>query len=642
MEISNDEIEAIERALLPEKCCFSEDARAVIRCWENKDILACPGSGKTTVVLAKLKLLASRMPLAQGRGVCVLSHTNIAVNEFKDEIGDSIFRISNYPNFSGTLQSFVQRYIAFPYLRQFSSVPIRVLSKDDYANIISKKLNWNFRHFIDKNLGGDNKNNNQSQDSSSNLRKVYLKDGALFKKNGSKLKLVAGAHTDSAQEYVSAVEVLLRDWGLICYDDAYGYALKALNEFGESIKSLISQRFRYVFVDEYQDCSFEQVEILRRVFGESSSVLQKIGDIDQSIYNNDNGNVQEWEPEQGYLTIKQSNRYGQEIADVLSLMINKYGLDKIQSTRGKLKIKPTLFLFDSESIHKVLPAYIAEIKSRNLVREAGVYKAIGACASVDGLKISDYWNEFKRFEAKDCLLEYSCIVYDVCEFLEQGHLCKVELLVREYLCQLSRVHDSGEKHTMFSMKNMLREVHGNVYISGIFALSQLKSFSYKSIDEYLRVMLCKLLSENIYDEIDFRQYNSNEKLELREEAANIYKDLESDLCVSFNTVHGVKGETHDATLYLETECYRNSDISRFIELLDAKSKKGESALHNQSKKLMYVGLSRPRHLLCLAMKKRKSKKPNEGSNFFRQWNLIDLTSDKSTDLTLNQLDLDFG
>lgn len=628
MEISNDEIEAIEHALLPEKCCFSEDARAVIRCWENKDILACPGSGKTTVVLAKLKLLASRMPLAQGRGVCVLSHTNIAVNEFKDKIGDSAFKFLNYPNFAGTLQSFVQRYIAFPYLRQFSSVPITVVSKDDYAKILSKKLSWNVCNFINRRIGSDNKNNNQSQDSASNLRKIYLKDGALFSKKGSKSTLVAGENTASAREYVSVVKLLLRDRGLICYDDAYRYALKALDESGNSIQSLISKRFHYVFVDEYQDCSFEQDEILRRVFGESSSVLQKIGDIDQSIYNDDHSNDQEWKPAQDYLTIKQSNRYGQEIADVLSSMINKCALDRIHSTRGQIGIQPTLFLFDSESIHKVLPAYIAEIKSRNLVREAGVYKAIGAYANVAGLKISDYWNDFKRFKAKDCLLEYSCMVYDICKFLEQGHLCKVELLIREYLCQLYRLHDSGEKYTMFSMKNMLREVHSNVYISGIFALSKLEDFNYKSVDGFVREMLCELLSENIYDKIDFALNNSNVKLELREEDANIYKDLESGLCVSFNTVHGVKGESHDATLYLETEYKANSDISRFIELLDAKSKNGESALHKRSKKLMYVGLSRPRHLLCLAMKKRQSKKSNEGSYFFRNWKIIDLTSDK--------------
>ena len=50
-EISNQEIESTEKLLLPENAHFQEDARKVIRCWHSTDVSACPGSGKTTVVL---------------------------------------------------------------------------------------------------------------------------------------------------------------------------------------------------------------------------------------------------------------------------------------------------------------------------------------------------------------------------------------------------------------------------------------------------------------------------------------------------------------------------------------------------------------------------------------------------------------
>ena len=82
-EISNQEIESTEKLLLPENAHFQEDARKVIRCWHSTDVSACPGSGKTTVLLAKLKILADRMPLENGAGICVLSHTNVAVEEIK-------------------------------------------------------------------------------------------------------------------------------------------------------------------------------------------------------------------------------------------------------------------------------------------------------------------------------------------------------------------------------------------------------------------------------------------------------------------------------------------------------------------------------------------------------------------------------
>lgn len=39
---------------------------------ESFDVNACPGSGKTTVLLAKLIILSRKMPLKDGMGVCVL------------------------------------------------------------------------------------------------------------------------------------------------------------------------------------------------------------------------------------------------------------------------------------------------------------------------------------------------------------------------------------------------------------------------------------------------------------------------------------------------------------------------------------------------------------------------------------------
>ena len=47
------------------------------------DLLAVPGSGKTTALIAKLYCIAQNMPFEDGSGVLVLAHTN---NEF-EEIG---------------------------------------------------------------------------------------------------------------------------------------------------------------------------------------------------------------------------------------------------------------------------------------------------------------------------------------------------------------------------------------------------------------------------------------------------------------------------------------------------------------------------------------------------------------------------
>ena len=84
---TNDEIRTAHDLLLPGRPFFEEDKIEVIQCNESRDIKACPGSGKTTVLLAKLLILSNRMPFADGSGVCVLTHTNVAIDEIKARFG---------------------------------------------------------------------------------------------------------------------------------------------------------------------------------------------------------------------------------------------------------------------------------------------------------------------------------------------------------------------------------------------------------------------------------------------------------------------------------------------------------------------------------------------------------------------------
>lgn len=55
----------------------------------------------------------------------------------------------------------------------------------------------------------------------------------------------------------------------------------------------------------------------------------------------------------------------------------------------------------------------------------------------------------------------------------------------------------------------------------------------------------------------------------------------------FDTIHGVKGETHDATLYLETDRKGASDLSRILHCFGV-GKQGNSTLYDYSRKLAYL------------------------------------------------------
>jgi AAA domain len=119
-----------------------------IRNMDTADFEACPGSGKTTLLVAKLAILANRWSHPR-QGICVLSHTNAARNEIGSRLGASPTGIAllRYPHFIGTIHSFVNEFLAIPWLRSKGN-PIRVI--DDQITLKQRmaSLAWNWRQAI--------------------------------------------------------------------------------------------------------------------------------------------------------------------------------------------------------------------------------------------------------------------------------------------------------------------------------------------------------------------------------------------------------------------------------------------------------------------------------------------------------------
>ena len=110
--ISDDEIRNAEKILLPNGKEFDEERKAFIRNFNTIDLQAVPGSGKTTALLAKLLILERKLPFDDGSGILVLSHTNAAIDEIKEKIQKHCPKLFSYPNFIGTIQSFVDDFLA--------------------------------------------------------------------------------------------------------------------------------------------------------------------------------------------------------------------------------------------------------------------------------------------------------------------------------------------------------------------------------------------------------------------------------------------------------------------------------------------------------------------------------------------------
>ena len=204
-DISDEEIETTERMLLPDSCHFAEDAKKVIRCWSSTDVSACPGSGKTTVLLAKLKLVADRMPLDNGAGICVLSHTNVAVNEIKSKLSTCAEKLLNYPNFIGTIQAFIDRFVTFPYIRTMTKVSLQVVDERTYAQHFYSMLvhNTNYQT-LDKFIKQIyRRSNDYNTDIIGYIQNLCVKNGALYYKKSEES---VGWRKDSSSKTVFRVK----------------------------------------------------------------------------------------------------------------------------------------------------------------------------------------------------------------------------------------------------------------------------------------------------------------------------------------------------------------------------------------------------------------------------------------------------
>ncbi|WP_139291987.1 UvrD-helicase domain-containing protein, partial [Moritella viscosa] len=170
--------------------------------------------------------------------------------------------------------------------------------------------------------------------------------------------------------------------GYLTFSHCYDLAEEYLKEIPD-IASLISARFNYVFVDEAQDTDKRQFELLRKVFSNSDSIIQRIGDNDQSIFNFESSDELTWDVDDEHIKICDTKRLSPKISEAASsFSITDHKL----VSRSQVDIDPVIIVFDDEHIDKVLPQFAELINRHNLYLENNpIFKAIGNIG-----KINDY------------------------------------------------------------------------------------------------------------------------------------------------------------------------------------------------------------------------------------------------------------
>lgn len=643
-EVTEEDIREIEQRW---GVIFDPPRREILRSNSSFDVQACPGSGKTTLLVAKLALLAKRWPHTR-RGICVLSHTNVARREIEEKLSGTGVgeRLLNYPHFVGTIHGFVNDYLALPLLRS-EGHRVRFIDDDACGSFCNKLLHTGdeferLRSFLRI------KDRNSPDKTIRNL--VYVgKDLNLGAATG---KLPCGPSAPSFADLLK-IKSAAAGAGLWRFEDMFSFAERLL-EKEPMVVEFARWRFPVCFIDEMQDTSELQIRVLAKLFPASACVLrQRFGDSNQAIF--DRGQTRAMTdvfPGSEVRGIANSQRFDQAIAfmarplapDQKDVRLIGEGPPRslFPEMCGNGSMPHTIFLFSSDSAQRVLPAF-AELLLKvfpgdTLRSERFLARAIGRVGRPAGEEdeqggklprgLRDYWPKYEAEGAKreprpERLAEFIHLAQR--QRVATGDCAlAVDTVVRGIFQLIERVvtdTDSWSGKSMRRIRELLAvdrsalNTFTNLLWKWCIEVVPLSESTWLPQLRELRTALTPVIGDRRTAEAKaFCEWSTvfaedaASKLTSHCDAANLFRFPEEDpkLAIDVGTIHGAKGQTHTATLVLETYSWGH-DLGNILEWLagerhgaDRKTKTRQL----ERLRLIYTAMTRPTHLLCLAMREK--------------------------------------
>ena len=244
---------------------LTKEQEVAVNCDDTLLLLACPGSGKTRTIVAKLVREIEKLRDTP-RGVACITYTNTAVQEIEQR-ATALLRLGDELHFSvSTIHSFCLNEIFRPFawrLPDFKQV-CKVLTRDmptfeDIANHAAGRVNYfdvtaaDLEAFEALNLDAD---------------------GNLI-----------GAAAEN-EPIASAAPYFWQRCEELGYIDFCNIIYKSyclLRDF-PSISRSLGSRYAWILVDEFQDTTELQTGILKLIHGQGRSRIFAVGDPAQSIY----------------------------------------------------------------------------------------------------------------------------------------------------------------------------------------------------------------------------------------------------------------------------------------------------------------------------------------------------------------------
>ncbi|SEQ77706.1 Part of AAA domain-containing protein [Thalassovita taeanensis] len=615
------------------------DRRAFLKRTGTFDVSACPGSGKTTLVVAKLAILARKWHHPTS-GICVLSHTNVAREEIQNRLGHTPVghRLLRYPHFIDTIHTFANRFLALPYLRS-NGFPSPLVD-DDVAkafrwNVLQGQERWRFEGWL--------KRRHKSID------EITFRDSNLSVAMTSG-DFPTGAHTET---YKKAQRIIVESAaaGHFRYEEMFVWAECVLGQFPEIAASL-SHRFPLVLMDEMQDTSQRQAALLGSIFDRTNGpcFVQRVGDPNQEIFKSgQEQNTADPFPDVGEgrtMSVGSSRRFGAPVADLANPLaivpIDGVGLqgggpqraaEFSEHNRNLIIIFPDN---NTDGVLDVFGTHLLETFDDETI-------AIGDCVAIGGVhrpapeaiaaghakfprSVEHYWGGYSPEVSKSDLHPKTLV----------GYIHHAQIMIR-----MSGDTAGGIAHFATGLKRLTRQIgkpertlertRKHMAIRSVLAPIPDALARY---DQFAQTFLIAMtpVTEEIWQGYaqQFRELARQlcqgdvdldagagflawedpqaDLPELESAQANIDNIVkvssgDREVSIRLGSIHQAKGQTHFATLLLSTYLYDHSSEKIIRWLTGEKSGGNGEVVRNLSRlKQSYVAMTRPTHLVAMALR----------------------------------------
>ncbi|MEH6884181.1 UvrD-helicase domain-containing protein, partial [Priestia megaterium] len=552
INISEEDVKLIQKSILPKNCEFSLDQLSVILAQENANIIAGPGSGKTTVLITKIALLLSQyndQKVKPKDGICIITHTNVAVDEIKQQLNNIGISKIEYPHFIGTIHDFFNRFFTIKsYYKLYDSKEHTFTDEEEYEN--------RFKQYWE-----DNKPKWYTYPAP--VKKIN--ETYLHFNNSKKLSILGECSNSYSENLANTFNDLLKT-GFLRQNDTLSLSLWYISNYNSQLKRAFESRFKYAFIDETQDVNILQYYLFNKIFENTNTIIQKFGDPYQALYTIFSNEEDAWIPSEekqiSYIELSRSTRFGPSIANVLkTTCIEEY--TELEGSLDKKSFEPHLLIYKNKEnvINKFLEivSNIEEINDEFRQSSKPVY-AVGLTHK----GVLSYYKDYKELKVSNNKQNITKAYYQIL----------LNALVKYLRSNLNLNHTEKILRNFIATSENLITAKANIGI----IINQININEGKIINQSEILLVYEL----ILKEIGIHNYDLDILTEYLEEAntytVNIYSqhykledsDLEKinsinskGVKLKFGSVHSVKGETHKATLLLETQ--RKYDGNNFYD-----------------------------------------------------------------------------